>query len=141
VPADAFWTGYRRTALEPGELLVAVRIPLHPGRHVRVRKVGTRRAQSIAKASIAVALRTEAGTRAPWRDVRVALGSVAPTPIRARRTEAILEGAAPGPDTAELAAGLVREEIAPIDDVRSTAAYRREVTARVLRRIVLDAWA
>ena len=139
VPAELFWTGYRRTALEPGELLVAVRIPLVPGRHVRYRKVGTRRAQSIAKASIAVAWRTETGIRTPWRDVRVALGSVAPTPIRAPRTEAALEGAAPGPETAARAAVLVRDEISPIDDVRSTAAYRREVTGRVLRRIVLDA--
>jgi carbon-monoxide dehydrogenase small subunit/xanthine dehydrogenase small subunit len=139
VPADAFWTGYRRTALEPGELLVAVRIPLVPGRHVRVRKVGTRRAQSIAKASIAVAWRTAPDRHGAWHDVRVALGSLAPTPIRARGTEAVLEGATPGPDVASLAADAVRVEISPIDDVRSTAAYRREVTARVLRRIVLDA--
>ena len=139
VPAELFWTAYRRTAVEPGELLAAVRIPLVPGRHVRYRKVGTRRAQSIAKASIAVAWRTEPGARGAWHDVRVALGSVAPTPIRAPRTEAALEGAAPGPETAARAAVLVRDEITPIDDVRSTAAYRREVTGRVLRRIVLDA--
>jgi carbon-monoxide dehydrogenase small subunit/xanthine dehydrogenase small subunit len=139
VPSDAFWTGYRRTALEPGELLVAVRIPLVPGRHVRVRKVGTRRAQSIAKASIAVAWRTAPDRHGAWHDVRVALGSLAPTPIRARKTEAVLEGATPGPDVASRAADAVRLEISPIDDVRSTAAYRREVTARVLRRIVLDA--
>ncbi len=139
VPADLFWTGYRRTALEPGELLVALRIPLVPGRHVRVRKVGTRRAQSIAKASIAVAWRTEERTHAPWHDVRVALGSVAPTPIRARRTEAALEGNTPSPNLAARAAAIVRDEISPIDDVRSTAAYRLEVTGRVLRRIILDA--
>ncbi|OGO53956.1 MAG: hypothetical protein A2V85_00150 [Chloroflexi bacterium RBG_16_72_14] len=139
VPADAFWTGYRRTALEPGELLVAVRIPLVPGRHIRARKVGTRRAQSIAKASVAVAWRTAPERHGPWHDVRVALGSVAPTPIRARRTEAVLEGATPGPDMATGAADAVRLDISPIDDVRSTAAYRREVTARVLRRIVQDA--
>ena len=139
VPAAAFWTAYRRTALEPGELLVAVRIPLVPGRHVRARKVGTRRAQSIAKTSIAVAWRTDPGGGRQWHDVRVALGSVAPTPIRALRTEAALEGGLPGPEVAARAAATVREEVSPIDDVRSTAVYRREVTARVLRRIVLDA--
>ena len=139
VPADAFWPGYRRTAVEAGELLVAVRIPLVPGRHVRARKVGTRRAQSIAKASIVLAWRTAPDRHGAWHDVRVALGSVAPTPIRARRTEAVLEGTTPAPDVADLAARVVRDEISPIDDVRSTAAYRREATARVLRRIVLDA--
>jgi xanthine dehydrogenase small subunit len=147
IAADAFWTGYRRTALLPGELLVAVRIPLVPGRHVRFRKVGTRRAQAIAKVSMAVAWRGEEagpGTgrvngHGPWRDVRVALGAVAERPIRAPRTEAALEGATPGPEAAVLAAGIVCEEISPIDDVRSTAAYRRAVTGRVLRRIILDA--
>lgn len=146
VPADAFWTGYRRTALVPGELLVAVRIPLVAGRHVRFRKVGTRRAQSIAKVSLAVAWRTDGPApggglddHAPWRDVRVALGAVAERPIRAPRTEAVLTGAAPGPELADRAAATVRKEIAPIDDVRSTAAYRREVTGRILRRMILDA--
>jgi CO/xanthine dehydrogenase FAD-binding subunit len=139
VPASAFWTGYRRTALAPGELLAAVRIPLVPGRQVRFRKVGTRRAQSIAKVSIAVAWREDEGaSERTWHDVRVALGAVAPTVIRAARTEATLEGAVPSPSVAARAAAVVREEIAPIDDVRSTATYRRAVAGRVLRRIVLD---
>ncbi len=147
VPADDFWTGYRRTALAAGELLVAVHIPLVPGRQVRFRKVGTRRAQSIAKVSIAVAWRTDDGSpgagrvggQGPWRDVRVALGAVAERPIRAPRTEAALEGTEPGPAVADRAAATVHEEIAPIDDVRSTATYRRDVSGRVLRRIILDA--
>jgi carbon-monoxide dehydrogenase small subunit/xanthine dehydrogenase small subunit len=138
VPAALFWTGYRQTALAPGELLAAVRIPLVPGRQVRARKVGTRRAQSIAKVSLAVAWQRDGGDGGPWHGVRVALGSVAPTPVRAPRTEAQLEGAVPSPELAEQAAATVREEISPIDDVRSTAAYRREVAGRVLRRIVLD---
>ncbi len=147
VPADTFWTGYRRTALGPGELLVAIRIPLVPGRQVRFRKVATRRAQAIAKVSLAVAWRGDdagdppdlANLPAPWRDVRVALGAVAERPIRAPRTEAVLEGSSPGPEAAARAAASVREEIVPIDDLRSTAAYRREVAGRVLRRIILDA--
>jgi carbon-monoxide dehydrogenase small subunit/xanthine dehydrogenase small subunit len=141
VEAGAFWPGYRRTALEPGELVAAVRIPLVPGREVHVRKVGTRRAQSIAKVSLAVAWQTAPGTDGDgtWHDVRVALGSVAPTPIRAPRTEATLERALPSPEVAALAAATVRDEITPIDDVRSTAAYRRAVAGRVLRRIILDA--
>ena len=144
VPADAFWTGYRQTAVGPGELLAAIRIPLVSGRQVRVRKVGTRRALSIAKVLVAVAWRTDekapaGSTPAAWHDVRVALGSVAERPVRALRTEALLEDRAPSPALADEAATVVAAEITPIDDIRSTAAYRRTVTGRVLRRILLDA--
>jgi CO/xanthine dehydrogenase FAD-binding subunit len=142
VAADAFWTGYRRTALGPGELLVAIRIPLVPGRIVRFRKVGTRRALAIAKVLVAVAWvpgeGDGTGAAAAWQDVRVALGSVAERPVRAPGTEAVLEGRVPSPTLAAEAARSVEAEITPIDDVRSTAAYRRAVTGRVLRRIVLD---
>jgi xanthine dehydrogenase small subunit len=147
IPADAFWTGYRQTALAAGELLVAVRIPLVPGRRVRFRKVGTRRALAIAKVSIAVAWQDgaptpgngDAAVDGAWRHVRVALGSVAERPIRAVRTEAVLEGRVPDSTVATEAAAAVEAEITPIDDVRSTAAYRRAVTGRILRRIVIDA--
>ena len=82
-----------------------------------------------------------------WRDdgsrglaeVRIALGSVAATPIRARATEAVLEGALPIPEVADRAAETLAGEIAPIDDVRSTADYRRSVAARVLHRLVREA--
>jgi CO/xanthine dehydrogenase FAD-binding subunit len=73
-----------------------------------------------------------------WRDVRLALGSVAPTPIRARRTEAVLEGALPRESVADAAAAVLAEEISPIDDVRSTAAYRRSVSGRVLHRLLRE---
>jgi xanthine dehydrogenase small subunit len=153
VPAEAFWTGYRTTAVEPGELVVAIRIPLVPGRQVRFRKVGTRRALSIAKVLVAVAWRADEGGAwagsgdgvaagslpAAWRDVRVAVGSVAERPIRVPRTEAVLEGRRPSPELAAEAAAAVQAEITPIDDIRSTAAYRRAATGRVLRRILLDA--
>jgi CO/xanthine dehydrogenase FAD-binding subunit len=140
IPAAEFWTGYRVTALAPGELLTAIRIPLVPDRQVRFRKIGTRRALAIAKVLVAVAWRpgTAPDGLAPWHDVRVALGSVAARPIRVPRTETVLEGRIPDAATAEVAARTVMDEISPIDDVRSTAEYRRAVTGRVLRRIVLD---
>ena len=79
------------------------------------------------------------GMTAPtWTEVRLALGSVAPTPIRARRTEAVLEGAAPREAVADEAAAVLAEEISPIDDVRSTAAYRRSVSGRVLHRLLRE---
>ena len=137
VEASAFFTGYRRTARADDELVLRVRIPLPAGRTVRFRKVGTRRAQAISKVVIALSWNTDG--HAEWRDVRVALGSVAERPIRSRAAEEALEGAQPTPQTADRAAAAVAAEIKPIDDVRSTAVYRRAVTARVLHRLVRDA--
>lgn len=139
VAAADFWTGYRETALAHDEIVVRVRIPLAPGRDLRFRKVGTRRAQSISKVVLAVAWRTPGGPEGTWTDVRVGLGSVAATPIRAGATEAALEGRPPTPETADLAAETLAAELSPIDDVRSTAGYRRLVAARVLHRMLRDA--
>jgi CO/xanthine dehydrogenase FAD-binding subunit len=136
VPASEFWTGYRQTARRSDELVVRVRIPLPRGRQVAFRKIGTRRAQAISKVVMALAWREDGGV---WRDVRVALGSVAATPIRAAQTEGVLEGAAPRRETADHAASTIANEIHPIDDVRSTAEYRRVVTARVLHRLLREA--
>jgi xanthine dehydrogenase small subunit len=136
VAAIDFWPSYRVTARRDDELLVAIRVPIPAGRQVRFRKVGTRRAQAISKVVMAISWREDGGV---WRDVRVALGSVAPTPIRARETERVLEGAAPRETTADHAAETLANEIKPIDDVRSTADYRRVVSARVLHRLLRDA--
>ena len=138
VAATDFWVAYRTPALETDELLLAIRIPLRPGREVRFRKVGTRRAQAISKVVLALAWR-EHGRSGGWSDVRLALGSVADRPIRAGATEATLEKARPTPETADRAAASIAAEIHPIDDVRSTADYRRIVTARVLHRLIRDA--
>lgn len=118
VPFCGFYTGYRRSVLQAGELIVAVEIPAVEGRQW-FRKVGTRAAQAISKAVMA-------GVRAPCP--RVAVGSLAPTVVRASRTEALL--AAGG--TIEQARETLMAEIAPIDDVRSTAAYRRYVAGNLL---------
>jgi CO/xanthine dehydrogenase FAD-binding subunit len=137
IPANEFFVDYRKTALAADELILQVRFPLPPGRQVRFRKVGTRRAQAISKVVLALAWR-DLGARA-WSDVRVALGSVAATPIRAAATEAVLEGARPTPQVVDLAAETLAQELRPIDDVRSTADYRRTVAARVLHRLLRDA--
>lgn len=137
VRADAFFPAYRRTALAAGELILRVRIPIDRRRELRFRKVGTRRAQAISKVVLALAWRADGGSSA-WRDVRLALGSVAPTPIRATATEQVLEGSAPTQATADAAAAALEAEIHPIDDVRSTAVYRRTVAGRVLHRLIRD---
>jgi xanthine dehydrogenase small subunit len=138
IPADGFWPAYRTTAIRPDELLVRVRIPLAAGRHQRFRKVGTRSAQAISKVVMALVWTDDPATAA-WHDVRLAVGSVAATPIRASAAEDALEGAAPTIEAAERAIAALTAELHPIDDVRSTAAYRREVAGRVLRRLLRDA--
>lgn len=121
IPVDAFFVGYRRTALAPDEVIVRIRVP-RDGRVIRFRKVGTRQAQAISKVVLAVC-------REP---ARVAIGSVAEVPLRASRAEAALaRGDLAG--AVEAVAGDIR----PIDDVRSTAGYRRTVTQRVLRRLLI----
>ena len=140
IPAAKFWVAYRRTALAPDELILRVRIPVAGGREARFRKIGTRRAQAISKVVVALAWRERDGASGrAWSDVRLALGSVADRPIRAGNTESALEGRAPTPETADAAAASLAAEIAPIDDVRSTADYRRAVAARVLHRLIRDA--
>lgn len=118
VPFVEFFTGYRTSVRRPDELIVAVEIPAIEGRQYW-RKVGTRRAQAISKVMCAA-------VRGP--DVRVALGSVGPVVVRLPRTEEVLTRRG----TLDEAQAVLRREIAPIDDVRSTADYRREVSANLL---------
>jgi xanthine dehydrogenase small subunit len=119
IAIDGFFTGYRQTALQPDELITAVRFPID--RQVVFRKVGTRAAQAISKVVIAVC-------REP---ARVAIGSVAEIPLRALGAEAALaHGDVAGAITA------VAADIRPIDDVRSTATYRRAVTQNVLGELL-----
>jgi len=136
VAALDFFTGYRQTARRDDELVLRVRVPLLPRRHVRFRKVGTRRAQAISKVVMAVSWLT--GEDGAWIDTRVALGSVAAVPVRARATEAALDGQQPVRAMADAAVSALEAEIQPIDDVRSSADYRRLVAGRVLRRLIRE---
>ena len=120
-----FYTGYRKSVRRPDELVVAVEIPRQIGTQW-FRKVGTRAAQAISKIVMA-AVRDPAGPR-------IALGSVAATTVRLPRTEAALGRGASIEDAARMLEG----EITPIDDVRSTAEYRRTVSANLLRRFWAD---
>jgi CO/xanthine dehydrogenase FAD-binding subunit len=137
VAATDFWPSYRTTARRDDELLLRIRIPRVDGRQVRFRKIGTRRAQAISKVVMALAWRST-GDDAPWIDVRLALGSVAATTIRVPAVEAVLEGGRPTRETADAAAAALVAAVQPIDDVRSTAAYRRLVAGRILHRLIRD---
>jgi CO/xanthine dehydrogenase FAD-binding subunit len=116
VPLAEYYLGYRATVRRPDELIVRIRA--RPGKGAQhFRKVGTRAAQAISKVVMAAV------------GDRVAFGSVAPTVMRARKLEAYLAGG--GRDVAE-AQRLLLDEIKPIDDVRSTADYRRRVAANLI---------
>ena len=136
IPYSEFHVGYRKTALERGEIIAWVRLPDPPAGSIqRFRKVGTRESQAISKVVVAMAA---ARRGSALERVRFAAGSVAATPVRLRAAERICEGAEPVPALAERAAAAAIAEVEPIDDVRSTAAYRRHVLGRVVRRMVLS---
>jgi len=104
------------------------------GTVVLFRKVGTRAAQAISKVVFAGVRR--AGPDGRLADVRLALGSVAAVPVRAGNAERAATGRPSGPDAGEAAAAALDGDISPIDDVRSTAAYRRSVARNLVREFV-----
>jgi CO/xanthine dehydrogenase FAD-binding subunit len=124
VPFNSFFTGYRKSVLRPDEIIAAIEVPSVDGRQW-FRKVGTRAAQAISKVVMA-AVRSDSS--------RVAIGSVAPTVVRLPKTEAALSSHA---SIAE-ARRTLEAEIQPIDDLRSTAEYRRRVSANLLERFWND---
>jgi xanthine dehydrogenase small subunit len=134
VAFNEFYTGYRRTVLEPDELVIAVRVPkLKVGERDFFYKVGTRRAQAISKIVMAAKAKTAATT---IESVSVSVGSVAPTVLRAPQTERLLTGATLTPELIEQARQMISSEVKPISDLRSTEHYRRTVTGNVLAKFL-----
>ena len=137
VAAEQFFTGPKKTVLAPGELLVEIRIPAPrlAGRSA-FRMIGRRNGQVISQVNAAVWLAVEGGV---IREARVAVGSVAPVPLRLKGAEALLTGKTVRgldlePVLASAAAG-----IAPISDVRANLEYRRLVTGSLLRDALVEA--
>lgn len=128
LPVEAFFLAYRHTALRHGELIAAVWIPLTRAQVVWYRKVGTRRAQAITK----VALAASGHWEQERLHSRIGMASVAPVPFKCHQTEAWLREHAGQAGWMEAAAACLRAEISPIDDLRSTAAYRRQVAGNLL---------
>jgi len=130
VSFDGFYAGYRRPDIRAGELIIGFELhPLPDGAVCWYRKIGTRLAQAISKVVLAgVAAKAPDGTLSA---LRLAAGSVAPTPVRLRGAEAAGLGGRPR-DVATAVGEAARADVAPIDDVRSNELYRREVTGRVV---------
>ena len=134
VAFNRFYAGYRRTVLEPDELVLAVRIPkLKKGERDFFWKVGTRRAQAISKTVMAAKVQIANGR---IESISIGVGSVAPTVIRARETERLLTGAMLTRALVDRARQEIANEITPITDLRSTEHYRRMVTGNVLLKFL-----
>ena len=130
VPYSDFHLGYKAYAMRPDELLYAVDLPRRvPIWRYHGRKVGTRRAQAISKVSFAAAARLECGQVS---DIRLAFASVAPVPLRCFATERILTQKPLTQETIANARQMLKSEITPISDIRSTASYRSQVAQNLL---------
>ncbi len=130
-----FHTGYKQMVMRPDELIARIRLTRSPAPRVHFyQKVGPRRAQAISKVCFA-GTATLAGGRIA--SVGIALGGVAPIVLPCRQTEAVLTGADPhAEDVGRAAVAALSAEIAPIDDVRSTARYRRRVAENLTREFL-----
>ena len=130
-----FHTGYKQMQLGANELLARIRLPRNTaGVTHYYRKVGTRKAQAISKVCLAATARLNDGQIA---ETRIAVGSVAPIVVRCVQTEDALRGRKPDAETIASAGAVLVREISPIDDIRSTADYRLQVTKNLLTDFVL----
>ena len=131
VPLDRFYLGYKQMRRRTGQLVVAIRLPRRPYTFQVFEKVGSRRAQAIAKVGLAVT-KSSAG----WR---VVAASLAPTIRRCPSLERLLDDGAPVRSADDLLPAIERD-VSPIDDIRSTAEYRTRVMARVLYADLREYW-
>jgi CO/xanthine dehydrogenase FAD-binding subunit len=130
VPYATFHTGYKTSVMAADEIIAHIRLPRTTSGCVQyLRKVGTRRAQAIAKVALAGLAKISGGT---IERIRVSLASVAPVPLRCMETERVLAGRRLDRALLEEAKTKLAAEIAPIGDIRSTEAYRRRVAVNLL---------
>lgn len=137
VPLEEFITGVRKTVRHPRELITAIRWPIPPEGSVGVfRKLGLRKADAISVLSIAVMLRHK--DTGDCDQLRIALGAVAPTPIRASAAEDLLDGGPLTPEVIAQAAQLASEATQAIGDIRGSAAYRKRVITALVQRLLTN---
>jgi CO/xanthine dehydrogenase FAD-binding subunit len=130
VPYSSFHTAYRKTQLAPDELIRTICVKKHYSEYyAHTRKVGARNAQAISKICLAALGRIKKGV---VQDIRLAMGSVAPVPLRLRETESVLQGKRIDPTLLRLARATAAAEVQPIDDIRSTARYRAAVAGNLV---------
>lgn len=130
-----YFTGYRSSVREPGELIRAIRIPTPVAPQARFFKIAKRRFDDISSVAVAISMRIEDNT---MRDVRIGVGGVAATPVRASATEAALNGQPWARETFTSAGQIMASEGTPIDDHRASAAYRSQTAAQSLLRFFAE---
>lgn len=130
VPLLQFWIAYRQIAARPDEIILAFRLPKKGPAKERFRKLGTRRAQAISKVMAASRIHIEKGR---IQSAAIALGSIAPVPVRLAEVEAFLAGKKLTPALIAEAEKLAQATVQPIDDIRSSAEYRRWASGRLVR--------
>ncbi|MEZ5812788.1 MAG: xanthine dehydrogenase family protein subunit M [Rhizobiaceae bacterium] len=137
VPLAEFFTGPGRTVLSPGEIAVGLSVPApRPDSARAYIKHGRRKAMELATVGVAVSLDRDGGR---CSDIRVALGAVGPTVLRASEAEALLKGSDLSPDAIGAAAAKAMQECTPISNVRSSADYRRRMVGVLTERAILQA--
>lgn len=132
VPLSEFFLGPEKTVKRPDEILTEVIIPVQEGNSAFM-KLGRRKAFTLAVVSAAAFVRTRKGK---FEEVRVALGAVAPIPMRGRKVEEALKGSEVNEQKIVQAAERVREEVSPITDVRASAEYRKDMSYVLTKRIL-----
>ena len=137
LPLGGFFTGPKKTVLKQGQMVGSVTLPVPPEHSGAAFRRLARVSLDIAKINCAAYIERE-GERIQL--TRIALGSVAPTPVRAPTIENALEGQKYSERLFQQVAELVGEDIAPIDDVRSTAEYRRQIASLLVREALQEAW-
>jgi len=137
VPIEEFFVSVRENALEEDEMLIEVQVPPQPPRTgTAFEKIGR---TSVDIALVNVAVRLTLGEDDVCSDVRIALGSVSPTPMRSARAEGLLRGKRLDEALIDEAAQAASEEIRPISDVRSSTEYRRDASKVLTKRCILRA--
>jgi xanthine dehydrogenase small subunit len=132
IPLAGFFTGYRRTVLEPGEIVTAVEMPKPFPRHVRFYKVAKRRLDDISTVAAAMAVERDSSGRV--RRARFAFGGVAPTPVRMVEAENAATGQPWTGATVERVQAALERTLAPISDARGSATYRRQVAVSLVEK-------
>jgi len=136
VPVEDLFVFVKKTIIESNEIIKEIKIPKHPEAFAAsFEKLGKRNALVLAIVSAAASVVREGDV---IKDVRIALGSVAPTPLRVKKAEDVLKGKTPTTELVEKAAEVVMNEVKPISDVRASAEYRKDMARVLSRRVLLN---
>ncbi|MFH1125353.1 MAG: xanthine dehydrogenase family protein subunit M [Pseudomonadota bacterium] len=139
IPLEEFFAGPGKTVLSDGEILVRLEAPppraQTGGEYI---KLGIRKAMDIAVVGVAALITTD-GTKSVCQEARIALGAVAPVPMRARDAETVLRGKALNEQVIDLASEAASREASPVTDIRASEGYRREMVRTLTRRAILQA--